>query len=372
MSKDLQEDSNIKLQLSFKKVLELIDNGNFFIESINETAAGQDIDKLNKEDLYSCNKISLNITLEINKMPGMENSKSTVGNLVNSTVIDPGNYYNETVNTALQDLKDASAIYEVLNKFIASKVNNVLDELIEKKKNQVEASGINEIKTELVKELTGSVVKENINTYLQLIIERNLADPAFVSKLQASINYDQFKKSIIKDDKMEFSQCINSYLGNKIDIIVQQRKEQLIEEILKTHPELAQSVKLHDYVASKIIEHNEKFKSTILVKINEHEEHDIVKLKNEMGEFINDDDKLNDIMNQFLVDKINQAVDLNKTQILVKDDEVFENNKNLSMAIKTEVNDFLARIILDNIQNSTFKDVSTVVMTKSTLQPGAK
>ena len=372
MSKDLQEDSNIKLQLSFKKILELIDNGNFFIESIQESAAGIQLDKLNKDDLYARNRISLNLTIELNKLPGMENTTSTVGNLVNSTFMGAGDYYNEAVNNAMQDLKDHSAIYDVLNKFIASKVNNVMDELIEKKKNDNEASNITDIKNEILKELSGSVVKEDINKYLQLLIEKNLADPNFVSKLQASVNYEQFKKSIVRDDRLEFSQCINSYLGNKIDLIVQQKRESLIEDIKKTHPEIVKSQKFNDYITSKLIEQNERIKSTLLVKINEQDEQEIVKLKAEMGEHINDDDKLNEILNNFLVEKVNQAVDLNRDNIEVKDDEVIEGDKNLTLEIKTEVNNYIGRLILDNIQNSTFKDVSTVMMVKSSLQTGGK
>ena len=132
MSKDLQENSNIKLQVSFKKVLELLDNGNLYIESINEVAGGQQLDALNKDDLYARNKITLNLTLELHKLPGMENSNSSVGNLVNSTVMDPGSYYSTAVNTAMADLKDASAVFAVLNQFLASKVDALLGEVLER------------------------------------------------------------------------------------------------------------------------------------------------------------------------------------------------------------------------------------------------
>lgn len=367
MSNDLQEDSNIKLQISFKKVLELIDNGNFYIDAIQDNAAGIPFDQLNREDLYTRNKISLNLTIELNKMPGMENHNSTIGNLVNSTVVDPGSYYNEAVNNVMQDLKDHSAIYDVLNKFIASKVNTLMDDLIEKNKGNTEGSDIKEFKNELMKELSGSVIKEDMNKYLALLIEKNLTDPNFVSKLQASINYEQFKKSIIKDDRLEFSQCINSYLGNRIDIIVQQRKDELIEEIKKIHPDMLKSQKFNDYITSKLIEHNEKLKSTILIRINEQEEHEITKLKNEMEEHINNDDKLNDILNNFLVEKVNQAVELNRDNLEVRDDEILDGNKQLTLEVKIEVNNYIAKLILDNIQNSSFRDVSTIIMMKSTL-----
>jgi len=371
MSVHLQEDSNVKLQQSFKKVLELVDNGNFYIDSIKENAAGIEFEKLNKEDLYTRNKISLNLTIELNKLPGMENTQSTVGNLVNSMVIDAGDYYNNTINNAMQDLKDHSAIFDVLNKFIASKINNVMDEIIEKN-HTTEASNIKDIKDEVIKELQCSAVKEDINKYLQLLIEKNLADPAFVSKLQASVNYEQFKKSIVKYDKIEFSQCINSYLGHKIDLIIQNKKDELIQDIKKTHPEILQSHKFNDYITSRLIEQNEKIKSTILVKINQNEEHELHVLKERMEEHINDDEKLNHILNNFLIEKVNEAVQTNHDNVEVKDNEVVDGDRELTVAIKGEVNAYIAKLIIDNIQNSTFKDVSNVMMITSALNNVSK
>ena len=86
MSKDLQETSHVKIQGSLQKILELLDNGNFYIDSISESAGGSSLDALNKDDLYARNKISLNLNIELHKLPGMENQSVSVGNLVTSTV----------------------------------------------------------------------------------------------------------------------------------------------------------------------------------------------------------------------------------------------------------------------------------------------
>lgn len=368
MSNELQENSNVKLQLSFKKILELLDDGNFYIEAIHENAGGTELDKIDKDNLYSRNRVSLNLTVELNKLPGMENNKPTSGNIVNSTFMGAGQHYDETVASAMNDLRDTSAIYDVLNKFITSKVNNVMDELIEKKKTTSEESDIKEFRDEIMKGLSTSMVKDDINKYLQMLIEKNLTDPNFVSKLQASVNYGQFKKSIVKDDKLEFSQCINSYLGNKMDMIVQQKRESIIEDLKKLHPDVVKSQKFNDYVTSRLIEQNEKLRSTVLVKINEQDEEEIVKLKDQMGENIEDDEKLNNVLNNFLLEKVNQAVDINSNNIEVKDDEVLDGNKELTLEIKKEVNNHIGKLIIDNIQNTTFKDVSSIMMVKSNLQ----
>ena len=372
MSKDLQETSNMKLQESFKKVLELIDNGNFYIDTVSESAGGSDFDKLNKDDLYARNKITLNLTVELHKLPGMENAHSSVGNLVTSTVVDLDPYYDNTINMALQDLKDTSAIFDVLNKFIASKVNNIMGEIIERGKESQGTSNVNQLRVELGKELSNSAVQQDMNRYLQVLIEKNLADPVFVSKLQASINYEQFKKSIIRDDKLEFSQCINSYVNNRIDFIVQQRKDELIEDIKRAHPEMLKSAKFHDYITSRIIEQNERLKSTILIKINEQEEHDIVNLKTEMNENVNDDERLNEIMNNFLLQTVEQAAQLAYKSMYIKEEDALGGDKKLSEDINNEVNEYIAKLIRDNIQNSSFKDVSTLIMMKSTLPVVAK
>lgn len=371
MGKDLQEESNIKLQLSFKKILELIDNGNFYIDLINEHAAGNELSNHKKEDLYSRNKISLNLTIELTKLPGMENHESTLGNLVNSTVIETNDYYKEAVSNAMQDLKDTSAIYDVLNNFIASKVNTLMDDIIEKRKLQTNASDINNIKTDLVKELSASAVKDDMNKHLQLLIEKNLADPNFISKLQASVNYEQFKKSIIKEDNLDFSQCISTYVSNKLDQIVQQKQDELIEEIKKEHPETIKSEKFTDYVKSKFVKNNEKIKSTILLNINQPNEQDMSKLKDEMGKNINNDDKLNDILNNFMFDKVNKAVEQIKNNTEEQDEYKSDDDNELTTAIKDEIDGYIAKLIANNTHNSNIKDISMVLAERSALINGS-
>lgn len=367
MNKDLQESSNLKLQDSLRRILELADNGNFYIEYIAENAAGTPLDKLNAEDLCSCNKISLNLTIQLVKLPGMENKKSGVSNLVNSTIVDPGNYYNEAVSNAIQELKDKGDILDAVNKMIGSKVGDVIDGMILNDKNDHDLQIKKKVKEEILKEMSKSAVKEDINKYLQIIIEQNLTDPEFISKLQASVNYDMFKKSIISKDKIDFSQCINSYLGNRIDMILQQKRDDLIDDIKNTHPEVAQSQRFHDFINSKLFEQNEKIKSNMLIKINENTEADISKLKQEMIDNFGNDDKLNEVLNQFMFDNVGGAVENVQHHIEIRETNGKEGNEKFHIELAREINGHLSKALMDNIPNSTFREVSTVVTMKSSV-----
>lgn len=362
MGKDLQEESNMKLQIAFKKVLELIDNGEFYVTKIEENVGGISLSQLTADDLATRNKVTFNFNIDLTKMPGKENPDSNTGNLVNSTVVKEGkkNYYDSAVNHIITDLIESESLNVVLNNFIKSKINTVIDDMTQKK-GDVDSKYINQLKEELLKEMVISKADPNVSQHLALMIEKNMADPILLSKLQASINYDQFKKSVINNNQLEFSHCINSYLGGRIDIIMQQKKELLISEIKKNNLNI-KSEKIDEYIKSKIIEQNEKLKSTLNVKINGANTDDVDKLKKDMNENIDDDEQLNNLLNNFLIEQVKEALVKNEDEL--KKEEAKGGNKE-EIEVNKEVMKYMEKLIETNIKGSNFKDVENMVLLKS-------
>ena len=342
--------------------MELIDNGEFFVGKISENVGGISFDNLEMENLSQRNKITFNFHIELEKLPGKELPESNTGNLVNSVVVNENGYYNSAVNHIISDLVENQAINNVLNAFMASKINVAIDQVATKQPG-LDDKHIETLKTDLLKELKTSLLNQDMNLYLASMIEKNMNDPLFVSKLQASINYDQFKKSIVQESKLNFSQCINSYLGNKIDFVMQQKKSLLISKIKENYPKIAED-KLNEYLQSRLIEQNEDLKATIAITINGKSTDEIGKLKDEMNDNITDDAKLNKLLNEFLLEQVQNAVKKNGENMTVDEKEIIDNKED-ALEIKKNIDVYMEEMIREAIVGSNFKDVENMVLMKS-------
>lgn len=314
------EENTKKLQKTLQNIEKTLKSGDFYIETLEENLINKKLSEISPEDLER-NLITLNITLTLKKLPGKELETNT-SNLVNSTIIGGGN----------EGINPKNDIIGVLNDFMASKVNFVINDIL--KKSEMNKKHFENLKEELLNELIlDDRLKEDINGHMLKLMESNLNNMSMFN--------EKMKKSVLNADPDEFNHVINNYFQSKIDFIFLNTKNSLIKEVHKKNPDVSQ-ILLDNYINTKIKQKNEIIKSQIISHIQKNDNNDLNNIKKSVINNLDDEEKINQVVNDYLKSTLGKLKE--------EDYEVKDDKDELPEDLKIMIDGFLDELIKKNFE----------------------
>lgn len=323
--------------------------------------AGVTLDNVTQDELASYQRISLNLTIELNNPKFIGNVHSHPGShLVSSNLFqkDANANHDELVGLLIGEVVNDHDFFKLAEDFVAETLNKAVKKYQKKQENLNAQFGVDYYQQAISDTIqvlkTDPEFRQLFNSKVSHMIASNIDNPGFLakSKLALSRQLNNILASRVLDTDEDFAQAATNYLQLQLDEAIRNIQISIAKDTQSDGLKLPENpYEVGNYIRSKIAEQQSLLRSKAQLA-HSHAIQDLNDIKKSLMSGLNNDEKLVNFLNTVIQSKINYAIMEAKNLGHIEASLVLQNDPTLSQQIGNEINAYIAQIVMEQLQHS--------------------
>jgi len=355
------EISNAQLAEAIRTIQSFISNSSLEVTNVLADVAGITLDNINPADLAHHQRISLNLTIEMRNPHFDGNSNSHPGShLVSSNLFhkEENIYRDQIVDLMIGETIEELDFFRLAQDLVNETLNKALRKF-EKKKETLDANPevdhYQQVVNDTIQALkTDPGFRQLFNSRVSQMVANNINNPVFLakSKLVLSRQLDNVMASRILQTDDDFARMASNYLQLQLDEAIRNIYISIAKDAQGDGLKLPESpYEVANYIRSKIAEQQSILRSKAqLYQSNALQ--DLADIKRSVLSGLENEDKLATFLNNIIQSKINYAILEAHKLGHIEASLILKNDSTLSQQIGHEINEYIAHIVMQHLQNS--------------------
>jgi len=339
------------------------------VEGLTVNIGGSRFENWKAEDLAKFARVNLTINLDLVQPDLLADNMNT--NLVCSGLYtaNPDAYYNEIVTNLIQDITHDQDFYTIVEEFLERTIEQAAKQVLNKiHQNGQEGKSDAEIIHGVVQAIkSDNEYRNNFNDQVSQKLVVALQNPEFLAKskiaLSRQLNQIISSQALVTDE--DYVQAVNNYLQLQLDDVIRNVQTSIIRDVQNNSLKISGNLgEIERYIQSKIAEQQEALRSKLQFTGSQQID-DVNQIKNSLLDVLNNDEKIQAFINGIVQSKINFAVDEAKKQGHIDASIFIQNQLSSTQLFGQEINNYIAGVIMTNLQNSQLLIKSKMIIDKN-------